>query len=314
VTVPAVADQIGRPFAMRRSTSSVLMLVLAALSWGLATALTKVALEQLAPLDLLGVELLTGTACLLAIALARGVRPARPGLVVLAIGVLDPGLCFLLFDVGIARTAATDAALLIATESLFTAILAILFLGERLDARLAFALCVGSVGAVLVSLHGGGGASSLTGDLLVVAASLAAGAYSVLARRLAPGREVLSMTIGQMLGGTLICLPASVVVVLVGHSHLAHADAGHLLAAVAVGVLASVVPFLLFNTAIEHVSATAAGLVLTLIPLFGAGAAVALLSEGLGAGQFAGGALIVLAATLAALAARPAPTPQQAST
>jgi len=283
------------------------MLVLAALSWGIATALTKVALEQLQPLDLLAVEVGTGALCLCLLMLARGAprdSALRVGGVLLLIGMLDPGLCFLLFDVGLAHTAATDGALLIATESLFTAVLAVLFLGERLDGRLAFALFAGSIGAAFVSLRGGGGASSLAGDLLVVGASLAAGAYSVLARRIAPGRDVLSLTTVQMIGAAAVCLPLAGLAAAAGHSHLAHANASHVLAAVAVGVLASVLPFLLFNTAIEHVTATAAGLVLNLIPLFGTAAAVTLLSESLGVAQLLGGALIVLAATLAALGAR----------
>lgn len=289
------------------------MLVLAALSWGIATALTKVALAQLAPLDLLGIEVGTGALCLGLIAVARRARFERPSRAVLAIGVLDPGLCFLLFNLGVARTAATDAALLIATESLFTAGLAVAFLSERLDGRLGLALAAGSLGAALVSLGGGGGTSSLLGNLLVVAASLAAGAYSVLARHIAPGRDVLSLTTTQMLGAAAVCVPVAALAAAAGHSHLAHADAGHLLAAVASGVLASVVPFLLFNAAIEHVTATAAGLVLTLIPLFGTAAAVTLLDESLGAVQLLGGGMIVLAATLAALAARPAPVTAVAS-
>jgi len=291
---------------MRKSAPlSICMLVLAALAWGIATALTKLALEQLAPLDVLAIEIGTAALCLLALALVRGAPLRGVGVTLLLMGMLDPGLCFLLFDVGIARTAATDAALLIATESLFTAALAIAFLSERLDARLAFALLAGSAGAVLVSLHGGGGSSSLIGDALVVAASFTAGAYSVLARRVAPGRDVLALTVWQMLGGAIVCIPASGFALAAGHSHLAHTDSEHLLAAVAVGVLAGVVPFLLFNSAIEHVSATAAGLVLTLIPLFGTAAAVALLSESLHTKQLLGGALIVLSASLAALAERP---------
>jgi drug/metabolite transporter (DMT)-like permease len=285
------------------------MLVLAALSWGLAIALTKVALDQLAPLDLLGLEVATALIVLWTIALARG--GGRPKLgravllvpVLLLIGVVDPGVSFLFFDIGVAHTAATSAALLIATESLFTAGLAVAFLGERLNARLAFALATGFAGAALVSLRGGG-ASSLEGDLLVVGASLAAAVYGVLARHLAPGREVLTLTVTQMLGAAAVCLPLAALAAASGHSRLDHANAGHLLVGVAVGVLAGVVPFLLFNAAIKNVTATAAGLVLTLIPLFGAAASVTLLSESLAAPQLLGGALIVLAATLATLSER----------
>ena len=88
-------------------TSPVALLLLAALSWGLSAALTKVALEQVSPLDLFAVEVAMGALVLCAAALARGARPSRPSIPVLALGVLDPGLAILLFDVGLAHTAAT---------------------------------------------------------------------------------------------------------------------------------------------------------------------------------------------------------------
>jgi len=282
------------------------MLVLAALSWGIATALTKVALQQLAPLDLLSIEITVGALSMCAIALARGARPTGPMLVIALMGAIDPGLSFLLFDVGIARTAATNAALLVATETLFTAALAAMFLRERLDARLAIALAAGSLGAVVVSLHsGGGGSNSLLGDLLCLGGALGAATYGVLARRFAPGREVLSLTAVQMLGAVVVCLPLGALGAAAGRSHLAHVDAGHLVAAVAVGVLATTIPFLLFNVAIERVTAMTAGLMLSLIPFFGTVSAVAMLSESLAAVQLLGGVLIVAAATLAALSAQP---------
>ncbi len=275
--------------------------MLASLSWGLSTTLSKVAVEQLTSIDLFGIEVTTGALCLGGAALARGARPARPSAAVLLLGVLEPGVAYLLFDVGIAHTAATHGALLLATDSVFTIALAAALLGERIDRRLAFALAAGVTGSVLVSLHGGGGSmSSAFGDVLVVAASLGAAGYGVLAKRVAPGRDALSLSAIQMLVAAAIGLPLVAAAAAGHHSHLGHVGAGHLLAALAVGVFASVVPFLLFYAAIDRVSAGVAGLVLTLVPLFGTVASVVLLSESLGAVQLAGGAFVLLAAGLAA--------------
>ena len=284
--------------------------MLASLSWGLSTALSKVAVEQLTSIDLFGVEVTTGALCLGAAALARGARPARPSAAVLLLGVLEPGVAYLLFDIGIAHTAATHGALLLSTDSVFTIALAAVLLGERIDRRLGLALAAGVAGSVLVSLRGGGGStSSAVGDLLVVAASLGAAGYGVLAKRVAPGRDALSLTAVQMLVAATIGLPLVAVAAAGHHSHLGQAGAGHLLAALAVGVFASVVPFLLFYSAIDRVTASVAGLVLTLVPLFGTVASVVLLSERLGAVQFAGGAFVVLAAGLAATTVDREPRP-----
>src|SRR3954462_133171 len=94
-------------------STPVLLLSLASLSWGMSSALSKVAVEQLTALDLFGVEVATGALCLGLAALARGARPGRPSRDLVALGVLEPGLAFLLFDLGITRTTATDGALLL---------------------------------------------------------------------------------------------------------------------------------------------------------------------------------------------------------
>jgi drug/metabolite transporter (DMT)-like permease len=161
-------------------------LLLAALCWGVATALSKVAIAQLEPVDLFAIEVCTGAVSLGIAALLRGARPGRPSAQVVLLGVLQPRLAFLLFD-----------------------------------------------------------------------------------------------------------------------SHIGHADAGHLVVALGVGILASVVPFLLYNAAIARVTATAAGLTLTLVPLFGTLASLVLLREPLAGIQLAGGACVVAAAGLAATGAEP---------
>src|SRR3954466_12950146 len=282
------------------SSTPLFLLALAALSWGLASALSKVAVEQLTSIDLFGVEVATGALCLGTAALLPGARPRLPGADLLVLGVLNPGLAFLLFDVGIARTTATHAALLLSTDTLFTAALAWAFLHERLDRRLALALGVGVAGSALVSLAGGGGMSSLAGDLLVVAASLSAAGYGVLAKRATARYGPVALTAAQMLVAGALAAPLTAAAVAGHHSHLGHAGAGYLLVACAVGLLGSVVPFVLYIAAIDRVTVTRAGLVLTLVPLFGALASVVLLGEGLGAPQTAGGALVVVGAGVAA--------------
>src|SRR4051794_10933242 len=286
---------------MRAVTSTPLfLLTLAALSWGLASALSKVAVEQLTSIDLFGVEVATGALCLGIAALIRGSRPRLPGPELLVLGVLNPGLAFLLFDVGIARTTATHAALLLSTDTLFTAALAWALLHERLDRRVALALGFGVAGSALVSLAGGGGMTSLAGDLLVVAASLSAAGYGVLAKRVSERYDPVALTAAQMLVAGAVAAPLTAAAVAGHHSHLGHVGAGYLLTACAVGLLGSVVPFVLYIAAIDRVTVTRAGLVLTLVPLFGALASVVLLGEGLGAPQTAGGALVVVAAGVAA--------------
>ena len=278
----------------------VLFLSLAALAWGISTALSKIAVEQLTSLDLFAIEVGTGALCLGAVAWARGARPRRISREVVALGLLEPGLAFLLFDIGITRTAATHGALLLSTDTLFTVGLAWALLDERIDRRIVVALAAGLAGSVLVSLPDGDGAmSSLAGDLLVVASALSAAGYAIVAKRTASRHHPLTLTAAQMLVAAALALPLAAGAALAHHSHLGHASAGHLLIAVCVGLLASVIPFVLYNAAIDRVTVSISGLVLTLVPLFGALASVVVVGESLAAWQVAGGALVLLAAAVA---------------
>jgi drug/metabolite transporter (DMT)-like permease len=276
-----------------------LFMLAAALSWGLSSALSKVALEQLGPVDLLAIEISTGAGVLIPLALARWGQITRPRTAFLLLGVLEPGLSFLLFDVGLSRTAATHAALLLASETLFVVVLARLTLRERLSPPLALAVGAGFSGVMLVSLGRGGQMASLLGDTLVIGGAALAAAYGVLARKWAPTGHWLTVTATQLLGAALVATPIVAVSVASGDSHLGGGDAGHLLAAVATGLLASVIPFLLYNAGIVVMSATTAALILALIPVFGTAAALILIGGGIGGAQLVGGALVVGAATAA---------------
>lgn len=215
----------------------------------------------------------------------------------LLLGVLEPGLSFLLFDVGLSRTSATHAALLLASETLFVVLLARLTLRERMSPALAVAVGAGFGGAVLVSLEPSGAAASVGGDALLLVASALAAGYGVLARKVAPTGDWLTVTATQLVGALAVCVPIVAGVSATGHSRCA--DAGHILAAVATGALASVIPFALYNAAIARMTATTATTILTLIPVFGTASALLLIGGGIGSAQVLGGALVITAAATA---------------
>jgi drug/metabolite transporter (DMT)-like permease len=246
----------------------------------------------LTPTDLLGIEV--GVAALLLVGTAGftgKLRPTRHWRAYAVLAFFEPGLTFALFNSGLAHTSATDGALLVSLETVFAVLLAVLILGERPGGLFFAATAIGFGGAVLVSLEGGSTASSIGGDLLVLASALTAAVYAVLARRVAGRDAALTVTAYQFGFAVLFALP----VVLVGNSHLTSAGAGHLAAAVATGVLGSAVPFLLYNIAVRSTSASRAALALNLIPVFGVLAAFAFLGERPGLAQLAGGLLIVAA-------------------
>jgi drug/metabolite transporter (DMT)-like permease len=293
---------------VRRRRSAAGLLAGAALSWGFAVVLTKITLERLAPLDVLFVELVVGSALLWIVLLKRGgPRALTRWRAFACLGLLEPGLSFVAGDFGLNLTGAADGALLLASESLFAIALAWVMLGERIGLLAGATVWVGFAGSVLIGVAPGGGDASLLGDGLVLIGSAAAGLYSVAARRIAADDEAdtLTVTAVQLLAAAVVSAPLFVAGAAAGQSQLGHADAWHVLAAVATGIASSALPFLLYNAAIRDVEVTAAALIQNLTPVFGVGLAVVLIGEHLGPLQLAGGALVLVAALAAERVTRP---------
>jgi drug/metabolite transporter (DMT)-like permease len=282
-----------------RRPSGIALLSLAAASWSLATVTTKVTLEQLAPVDLLAVEVAVGASAVwLAVLVRPGPRHVPGGLWRFAVlGVVEPALTFALFDIGIDHTSAANAAVLVAAQSIIAVALASLVLREHMTARVGAAVAFGFAGVVVVGSDGTGHGATLLGDALVLASSVAAAAAAVGARRIgtAGHADAVTVTAWQLLSAAIVAMPPLAVTALAGHSMLGAGDPAHLLAAVATGLLGSALPFLLYNLAIRDVSVSIAAVILNLIPVFGAGLAVLLLGNRLSALQLLGAAAIVLA-------------------
>jgi drug/metabolite transporter (DMT)-like permease len=105
------------------------------------------------------------------------------------LGPVEPALTFALFDIGIDRTGAADAAVLVAAQSIFTVALSGLVLRERTTARVGAAVALGFAGVVVVGSDGSGHGATVLGDVLVLASSAAAAVAAILAGGL-PRRTV----------------------------------------------------------------------------------------------------------------------------
>ena len=71
----------------------------------------------------------------------------------LVLEVLEPGLTYVLFDLGVRRTTASHAALLLALDSPTPLALAVMFLRERINLSRLTSLVMGLAGSVLVTWH-----------------------------------------------------------------------------------------------------------------------------------------------------------------
>ena len=111
---------------MSRVRMSAWSLVAAAACWGTATAISKRAVDEIAPLTLLPLQLAVSVSVLLIASLIAGDRrlPVEHRGRLAWLGVLNPGLAYALSLAGLSRITASASALLWATEPVLILLLA----------------------------------------------------------------------------------------------------------------------------------------------------------------------------------------------
>ncbi len=266
-------------------------------------------LAYAAGVDLYGIlvpRFALGAAVLAAIALARGARwpRGRTALTLLAMGALGyTGQSFLYFS-ALNHADASLVALLLYSFPFIVAVLAALFLGERLDGARIAALLVASAGLAMTV---GGGRGTPLGVALGLGAALVYSLYIVVGSR-------AMRAVDPIAASSVICAAAAAsygLIVLVRASGGA-APAWPVSAAGWFWVLALVLVSTVFAVAaffagLRRLGATLTSVLSTLEPVVSVALAAAVLGERVGALQALGGAVVV--GTAIWLALRPAPRP-----
>ena len=187
-------------------------LVLTIVLWASAFAGIRVALRHFGPEHLSILRLAVASMVLGAIATARGgVRvPARrdlPGLVLVAFTGMTAYQ--VLLNSGEVSVPASTASLLVNVSPLFTAILAVTLLGERLPGRARAGLALGFGGAALVAVARGGGVGFDARALLVLGAAVAQATFFVAQKALLDRSrlDAFDVTAWAMWLGTAMLLP-----------------------------------------------------------------------------------------------------------
>lgn len=179
---------------MRRWQAAAL-LVLTNVLWGSAWPVAKLATAEL-PAPLLAGYRITVAAGLFwliwwrrrAKAELAAARPIERGAAarIVALGLCSLGLSYLLTYQGVALTRASDGALMIIGEVIFTALLARWLGREPVDRMKLAGIALGSLGVVVLVLNGvvepgdTGGGARMVGDLLVLGGLFLQALYSVL--------------------------------------------------------------------------------------------------------------------------------------
>ncbi len=288
---------------MSRVRRSAWSLVAAAACWGTATAISKRAVDEIAPLILLPIELAVSVAVLLTASAISGDRtlPVENRAALGWLGVLNPGLAYALGLAGLARISASTSTLLWATEPVLILLLAWLLLRQRPEPAVLVSASVALAGVALVVARPGV-RLSIVGVALTGAGVAACALYTVLSSRYLGDASTLGVVLLQQSSALGFAVVLGLGALASGHAgSLADVSATGWASAFAAGALYYGVAFWFYLSGLRTCSPGVAGLFINLVPLFGVTSAAVLLGERLATRQWIGCAITLAAVTTVAL-------------
>lgn len=182
------------------------------LVWGLTFVSTKILLEDFTPLEILFSRFVLGYVALLIIYPRRlKTKNLKEECFLIAAGITGVTLYFLLENIALTYTYASNVGVLVATAPMFTAILAhFLLQGERLYGRFVVGFVIAITGISLIAFNGSFVLQlNPLGDFLATSAAAVWALYSVLMRKISEfGHNTIGSTRRVFLYGLIFMLPA----------------------------------------------------------------------------------------------------------
>ena len=267
------------------------------LMWGFMNVPTALALFEMPPLQLLLFRTAIAVLILAPLAIFRdGMLFPAPGARVTAVLMGLSGVFFnnVFFFNAMKRTSLTNVAILFATSPFITAILARVFLGEKLTLRRVLGIFIALAGAVTLLCKGDlsllAGLKMNTGDLLELGAAFTISVMTILGRRIRRTPPI-TVTLCVMLTSFM----ATALTIILPNTQLNFALSPKALFGVFyVGVFASAGAYMFQQVSIQRIGAGATGAFLNGSPVLAIFGAVVFMGETISPIQIASAAVIFL--------------------
>ena len=284
----------------------VLAMLLASLLFASSNVGTKIALADLAIVEVVSGRFLFAAAILWAmVLLARQPMAWKEARRPLLMGLLDPGLVSLFIVGGLHLTSAVNVAVFWALMPLFTSIAARLVLGEKINNPVILGALVAVTGAIILAIaNKDAGEGNLFGDFLAICGVLCAVGTSLLGRRVAQtqGRPIVT-TAWQMT--TALGVNGAVLIVLQQPDEtVTRLQDGPILLLAYLGMVAMAGPFFLMNYALRHLPVGRMALFASLVGPLSLPMAAIILGEIIQLWEVAAIAIVMVGAAIPSLVSR----------
>ncbi len=277
---------------------SLLKLLLALLTWSSSYAITRTVVTTVPPILFAFLRFVVAILALLLISYTRK-TPVQETMKerwvsILTLSLTGVTLYYVFFNFSLQQTSAAAGALIQGFIPISTAILAAVFLKEKLKPLQIAGIFISVAGVVLIGFTnqpGGPGSNTIFGNVLMIAAVLCWAIYTVVSKKLASIDPIWLITRLSIIG-TILLIPA-VVYEMKDQPWPAITWQGWA-AILYMGIFPSALGYIWFNSALQHISATQAGVLINMDPVLGALIAVAFLGEQVHIWQITGAALTLI--------------------
>jgi len=288
------------------SPSTRLALLGACFLWAVSFVATKIALEVVPPLTVVSLRLLIAAGCFLPVLMTGGRwKTAANGptlLKLLGLSLFGAGLHYGFQTVGLQTTNASNASVYVATGPITILLLAVVFLGEKLNVRKILGIVIAVAGVLVVmgmdTITGFELDGNLVGDLLVFASIVMWGCFTVFGKKVTDQLGALTVTAAVTLIGAAWMTPVGVLEMQRTGFSLAEITPTAWAAVTYLGAACNFLAVLLYFTALQRTESQKVGVYLYSIPPMTAVAAAMVLGEPITLGLIVGTTLVIAGVSL----------------
>lgn len=266
--------------------------------WGTTFISTKILLNEFSPVEILFIRFVIGYLALIA-ASPKPLRtscPKEEG-VFIAAGLSGICLYYLLENIALTYTLASNVGIMVSIAPFFTAILTQIYLKgeEHLNKHFFIGFVISILGIILISFNGSRLKLNPLGDLLAIAAALMWGFYSILTKKIGSyGYSLISCTRRTFFYGILFMIPALFLLDFKADALLHFVETPYLYHFLFLGLGACALCFVTWNFAVKILGAVKTSVYIYLVPVITIVASVFFLHENVTLLSVLGTVLILL--------------------
>ncbi|WP_026689658.1 DMT family transporter [Alteribacter aurantiacus] len=273
-----------------------LLLTLVMVIWGLNVVAVKYLVEYISPIAMQGGRIfVAGIAAMTTLYLLKELRKLtlKEVAVITLIAVFGQLSHHALLAVGLVETTASNASLILGLIPITTALLAVIFLKDRLTILRLLGIGIGFTGVALVVMQNGEGMGISRGDLFVFISMICQAISFILIKIVSATVSSKQLTAVMLLNGSMMLFATSFIIEPQGFSTYSNQTPIVWIVFFSSAIFATGLGHILYNAAIQKIGAGQTAIFNNLVPFFALIGSYLFLGERIYGYQIAGFLLIV---------------------